>query len=207
VFSTWGSFELIEAAARSGRLDLASEALTELSDATRASGTDWALGAEAYARALLSETEIAEAFYGEAIERLARTRVRAWLARAHLVYGEWLRRGRRRLDAREQLRTAHEMFASMGAEAFAERARRELLATGESARKRTVETRGDLTAQEAQIARLARDGLSNPEIGARLFISPRTVEYHLRKVFGKLDIRSRSELGTAVDVANRVSST
>jgi DNA-binding NarL/FixJ family response regulator len=116
------------------------------------------------------------------------------LARAHLLYGEWLRREHRRVDAREQLRAAHEMFASMGAEAFADRARRELLATGETVRKRTVETRGELTAQEAQIARLARDGLSNPEIGTRLFISPRTVQYHLRKVFIKLDIRSRSQL-------------
>jgi DNA-binding CsgD family transcriptional regulator len=198
VFATWGSFELIEAAARSGTPDLAAEALRQLSDATRASGTDWALGVEAYARALLSENEVAEDLYREAIERLTRTRARAWLARAHLVYGEWLRREKRRLDAREQLRTAHEMLAAMGAEAFAERARRELLATGESARKRTVETVGDLTAQEAQVARLARDGLSNPEIGAQLFISPRTVQYHLHKVFGKLDIGSRNQLETAL---------
>jgi DNA-binding CsgD family transcriptional regulator len=198
VFSTWGSFELIEAATHSGKPDLAAEALTQLSDTTRASGTDWALGVEAYARALLSENDVAEELYREAIERLARTRARAWLARAHLVYGEWLRRERRRLDAREQLRTAHEMLAAMGAEAFAERARRELMATGERARKRTVETLGDLTVQEAQIARLARDGLSNPEIGAQLFISPRTVQYHLHKVFGKLDISSRNQLETAL---------
>jgi ATP/maltotriose-dependent transcriptional regulator MalT len=191
-------FELIEAATRSGKSDLAAEALRQLSDATRASGTDWALGAEAYARALLSENEVAEDHYREAIERLARTRARAWLARAHLVYGEWLRRQKRRLDAREQLRSAYEMLAAMGAEAFAERARRELLATGESARKRTVETLGDLTAHEAQIARLARDGLSNPEIGAQLFISPRTVQYHLHKVFGKLDISSRNQLEAAL---------
>ena len=195
VFSTWGSFELIEAAARTGKSDLAADALGQLSEATRAAGTDWALGVEAHSRALLSEDEVAEDLYREAIERLARTRARAWLARAHLVYGEWLRRQRRRLDAREQLGTAHDMLAAMGAEAFAERAARELLATGGTARKVTVGTGSGLTAQEAQIARLARDGLSNPEIGARLFISPRTVEYHLHKVFGKLDISSRTELG------------
>jgi DNA-binding CsgD family transcriptional regulator len=198
VFSTWGSFELIEAATRMGKSDLAAHALRQLSEATRTAGTDWALGAEAHSRALLSEDEVAEDLYREAIERLARTRARAWLARAHLVYGEWLRRQRRRLDAREQLRTAHELLAAMGAEAFAERARRELLATGETARQRTVEASNGLTAQEAQIARLARDGLSNPEIGARLFISPRTVEYHLHKVFAKLEITSRNELGGAL---------
>jgi DNA-binding CsgD family transcriptional regulator len=153
---------------------------------------------QAHARAVLSEDDVAEDLYREAIERLTPTRVRAWLARAHLVYGEWLRRQRRRVDAREQLRTAHDMLAAMGAEGFAQRAARELLATGETARKITVETRSGLTAQEAQIARLARDGLSNPEIGARLFISPRTVEYHLHKVFGKLDISSRTELAGAL---------
>jgi DNA-binding CsgD family transcriptional regulator len=198
VFATWGWFELVEAATRSGKSDLAADALGQLSEATRAAGTDWSLGVEAHSRALLSEDEVAEDLYREAIERLARTRVRAWLARAHLVYGEWLRRQRRRLDAREQLRTAHDMLAAMGAEGFAGRAARELLATGETARRVTVETRSGLTAQEAQIARLARDGLSNPEIGARLFISPRTVEYHLHKVFGKLDISSRTELGGAL---------
>jgi DNA-binding CsgD family transcriptional regulator len=198
VFSTWGSFELIEAATRSGRPDLAADALVHLSEATRTAGTDWALGVEAHSRALLAADEVAEELYREAIERLARTRARAWLARAHLVYGEWLRRQRRRLDAREQLHTAHEMLATMGAEGFAERAARELLATGETARRRTAETSNGLTAQEAQIARLAQDGLSNPEIGARLFISPRTVEYHLHKVFGKLDITSRNELGSAL---------
>ncbi|MEN3282712.1 MAG: hypothetical protein V7607_3852 [Solirubrobacteraceae bacterium] len=194
VFSTWGLFELIEAATRSGKYDLAADALRQLSEATRTAGTDWALGVEAHSRALLSGGEVAEDLYREATERLARTRARVWLARAHLVYGEWLRREKRRLDAREQLRTAHELFGAMGAEAFAQRAARELLATGETARKRTVETSGQLTAQEAQIARLARNGLSNPEIAARLFISPRTVEYHLRKVFTKLDIGSRNEL-------------
>jgi len=161
---------------------------------TRASGTDWALGIEAGARALLSEGAAAEDLYREAIDRLGRTSVRAVLARAQLVYGEWLRRERRRTDAREQLRAAHDMFAAMGAEAFAARAARELHATGETARRRNAQTRDELTAQEAQIARLARDGLSNPEIGARLFISPRTVQYHLHKVFTKLEISSRSEL-------------
>src|SRR4051795_8010013 len=197
VFSTWGSFELIEAATRSGRPDLAADALVHLSEATRTAGTHWALGVEAHSRALLSADEAAEDLYREAIERLARTRARAGPPRAHLVYGEWLRRQRRRLDAREQLHIAHEMLATMGAEGFAERAARELRATGETARRRTVETSNGLTAQEAQIARLAGEGLSNPEIGARLFISPRTVEYHLHKVFGKLDITSRNELSGA----------
>src|SRR4051812_29575012 len=198
VFSTWGLRELIEAASRTGNSELAADALGQLSDATRTAGTDWALGVEANSRALLSEDEIAEDLYRESIERLTRTRARAWLARAHLVYGEWLRRQRRRVDAREQLRTAHDMLAAMGAEGFAERAARELLATGETARKVTVETSSGLTAQEAQIARFARDGLSNLEIGSRLFISPRTVEYHLHKVFGKLDISSRTELAGAL---------
>ncbi len=145
-------------------------------------------------RALGSEGDAAESLYRESIEQLGRTRVRAQLARAHLLYGEWLRRERRRADAREQLRTAHDMLDAMGIQAFAERARRELAATGETARKRTVETTAELTAQETQIARLARDGLSNPEIGARLFISARTVQYHLSKVFAKLAISSRSQL-------------
>jgi DNA-binding CsgD family transcriptional regulator len=149
---------------------------------------------EARIRAFLSEGADAEQLYRDSIERLGRTRLRIELARAHLLYGEWLRRENRRADAREQLCTAHDMLATMGVEAFAERARRELLATGATARKRTDETRSDLTAQEAQIARLARDGLSNPEIGTRLFISPRTVQYHLRKVFIKLGISARTEL-------------
>jgi DNA-binding CsgD family transcriptional regulator len=156
--------------------------------------TEWALGIEARVRALLSEGDAAEHLYRKSIEHLAGTHVRVELARGHLLYGEWLRRERRRVDAREQLRTAHEMLTTMGVEAFAERAGRELLATGETVRKRTVQTRDELTAQEAQIARLAREGLSNPEIGTRLFLSPRTVKYHLRKVFIKLDISSRSEL-------------
>jgi DNA-binding CsgD family transcriptional regulator len=145
-------------------------------------------------RALVSESDTAEDLYQEAIERLGRTRLRPELARAHLLYGEWLRRQNRRFDAREQLRTAYEMHVAIGMEAFAERARGELKATGGTARKRTVETRGDLTAQERQIARLARDGLSNPEIGARIFLSPRTVEWHLREVFTRLEIHSRHEL-------------
>ena len=155
-------------------------------------------GIEARVRALLSDGEAADSCYRESIERLSRTRLRAQLARAHLLYGEWLRRERRRGEAREQLRTAREMLDAMGMEAFAERARRELLATGETARKRTVETTAELTAQEAQVARLARDGLSNPEIGARLFISTRTVQYHLSKVFTKLGISSRGQLDPAL---------
>ena len=186
--------ELAEAASRTGDDALVGTALEWLSERTRVIPSEWALGIEARVRALLSEGEAADSLYRESIDRLGRTRARVELARGHLLYGEWLRRGRRRVDAREQLRTAHEMLDAMGIEAFAERARRELQATGETARKRTVETRDDLTAQEAQVARLARDGLSNPEIGARLFISPRTVQYHLRKVFIKLDISSRNEL-------------
>ena len=160
--------------------------------------TDWALGMQARSRAMLSEGEAAERLYREAIERLGRTRLRPELARAHLLYGEWLRRENRRVDARAQLRAAHDLFVTIGMEAFAERARGELLATGERVRKRTAETRDELTPQELQIARLARDGLSNPEIGARLFLSPRTVEWHLRKVFSKLGIRSRQELSRAL---------
>ena len=190
--------ELILAAARSGRTDRATDALERLSEMTRASGSDWALGIEARSRALLSEGPDADRLYREAIERLGRTRVRVALARAHLQYGEWLRRERRRLDAREQLRTAYEMLTSMGVEAFAQRAERELLATGARARKRSPETREALTAQEAQVARLARDGLSNLDIGARLIISPRTVEYHLHKVFTKLNISGRGQLDRAL---------
>jgi DNA-binding CsgD family transcriptional regulator len=186
--------ELIEAAVRSGRADLAADAARQLSEPLRVSGTDWALAIDARSRALLSDGEAAEDLYREAIERLDRTHLRPLLARAHLVYGEWLRRERRRLDAREQLRIAHDMFTTMGIKSFTERTARELVATGETARKRTSETSDELTAREAQIARLARDGLSNPEIGARLFISPRTVEYHLHKIFAKLDISSRKQL-------------
>ncbi|MDX6644094.1 MAG: hypothetical protein QOD76_2056 [Solirubrobacteraceae bacterium] len=186
--------ELAEAASRTGEGALVRAALEWMSERTRGTPTEWALGIEARVRALLSEGDAADSLYRDSIDRLGRTRVRVELARGHLLYGEWLRRERRRVDAREQLRTAHDMLDAMGIEGFAERARRELAATGETARKRSVETRDELTAQEAQIARLARDGLSNPEIGTRLFISPRTVKYHLRKVFIKLDISSRNEL-------------
>jgi len=193
-FSNWALVELVEAAVRSGKAERAANAIERLSETTGASATDWGLGILARSRALLSEGEGAEALYREAIERLDRTRMRAELARAHLLYGEWLRRENRRVDAREQLRAAHDTFSGMGAEAFAERARRELLATGETVRKRSVETRDELTAQESQIARLAGEGRTNPEIGSELFISPRTVEWHLRKVFTKLGISSRKQL-------------
>ncbi len=194
----WSLTELIEAAVRSSQPARASDALQRLSESTRASGTDWALGTEARSRALLSEGETAENCYREAIERLGRTRMRPALARAHLLYGEWLRRENRRLDARTELRTAHGLFTAMGIEAFAERARRELLATGDRLRKRTVETVSELTAQEAHIARLAVDGRTNVEIGAQLFLSTRTVEWHLGKVYGKLGVGSRRDLRLAL---------
>jgi len=190
--------ELAEAAARTGDVQLLGATLEWLSERARVTPTDWVLGIQARVRALLSEGEPAERCYQESIERLSRTRVRAQLARGYLLYGEWLRRERRRGEAREPLRTAHEMLDAMGIAAFADRAARELLATGETARKRTVETAVELTAQEAQVARLARDGLSNPQIAARLFISARTVQYHLGKVFTKLDIASRSQLAHAL---------
>jgi DNA-binding CsgD family transcriptional regulator len=196
--SAWALPELIEAANRSGQTQLGASALERLAEATAAAGTDWALGIAARSRALMAEDETAERLYREAIERLGRTRLRPELARAHLLYGEWLRRENRRVDAREQLRTAHEMLAAIGMAAFADRARRELVATGDRVRKRTVAARDELTAQEEQIARLARDGLSNPEIGTRLFLSPRTVEWHLKKVFTKLGIRSRRGLHDAL---------
>jgi DNA-binding CsgD family transcriptional regulator len=194
VFPLWAAAELIEAATRSENSARAADVLQGLSETTRAGGTDWALGIEARSRALVNEGRAAEDLYREAIDRLGRTRIRIELARAHLLYGEWLRRGRRRTDAREHLRTAFEMFVAMGAEGFAERAERELRATGETARKRAPETRSQLTAQESQVARLARDGLSNSAIGARLFISARTVQYHLSKVYTKLNINSRTQL-------------
>jgi DNA-binding CsgD family transcriptional regulator len=190
----WSLVETVEAAARSRRPDRAANALDRLTARARTAGGDWALGVEARSRALLADGEAADALYREAIERLGRTRVRVELARAQLLYGEWLRRCRRRADAREQLAAAYAALTAMGVEAFAERARRELLATGETVRRRTPASRDDLTAQEREIAYLARDGLSNPAIGARLFISRRTVQYHLRKVFAKLGIASRAEL-------------
>ena len=187
--------ELVEAATRSGRPEVAAAALSRLEERARAAGTDWALGVLARAQALMSEGDPAEALYREAIERLERTRIRIELARARLLYGEWLRRENRRVDARDQLRAAYDTFSRAGAQAFAERARRELSATGENVPRRTAQTRDVLTPQEDQIARLAAGGQTNPEIGAELFISPRTVEYHLRKVFTKLGINSRKDLG------------
>jgi DNA-binding CsgD family transcriptional regulator len=187
----WALVELIEAGVRGGWLDEAAAALDRLSERTQAAGTQWALGIEARCRGLLSDDE---ALYHESVERLARCRAAVELARSRLLYGEWLRRENRRVDAREQLRAAHEMFSRMGAVAFADRARRELSATGETVRKRTVETLGELTTQEAQVARLAAQGRTNPEIATLLFLSPRTVEYHLHKVFPKLGISSRREL-------------
>ncbi|TQR87536.1 AAA family ATPase [Mycobacterium hodleri] len=195
ISANWSLVELVEAAARSGATDRAAAAVAELSELTTASGTDWALGLEARSRALVSDGAGAEELYRESIERLTRTRARTELARAHLLYGEWLRRERRRTAARTELRTSHRMFEGMGMNGFAQRARRELTASGDSTQEsvRTAEDRR-LTAQEAQVARLARDGLSNSEIGARLFISARTVQYHLSKVFTRLGITSRSQL-------------
>ncbi len=193
----WALPELVEAASRVGEIELASEAFERLVEITQPAGTDWALGTQARSRALLSDGESADRLYQDAIDRLGRTRLRPELARAHLLYGEWLRREGRRVDAREQLRNAYNLFIAIGMDAFAERARRELAATGEKVRKRSPETRNDLTPQEEQIARLARDGLSNPEIGAQLFISAKTVEWHLGKVFAKLGISSRRQLRTA----------
>jgi DNA-binding CsgD family transcriptional regulator len=197
VAENWGLSELVEPATRTGRTDLAMDAVNRLARKAQATGSEWALGIEARSRALLSEGPTAEDPFRKAIEHLSRTRVRAELARTHLLYGEWLRRANRRVDARRELNVAYELFSAMGMESFAERTRRELLATGATVHKRNVETRDDLTAQEAQIARLARDGLSNPEIGAQLFISVRTVEWHLRKVFNKLGISSRRQLRVA----------
>jgi ATP/maltotriose-dependent transcriptional regulator MalT len=196
--ATWALSELIEAAGRTGETELAARALERLGEQTQAGDAEWARGIEARSRALMSDGEVAERLYREAIDRFGRTRLRPELARTRLLYGEWLRRANRRSDAREQLRGAHQAFASMGADAFAERARHELLATGEKVRSRRDDTRDELTPQEERIARLARDGLTNPEIGAQLFLSSRTVEWHLRKVFTKLEISSRRQLGSAL---------
>ena len=205
--SVWALPELVEAALRVGDVDLARDALERLAETTQPAGTDFALSIEARSRALLTSGDSADLLYREAIERLGRTEVRPELARAHLLYGEWLRRQSRRVDARKQLRTAYDLFTAIGMEAFAERARRELLATGEKVRKRSPDTREELTPQEEQIARLARDGLSNPEIGAQLFVSARTVEWHLRNVFAKLGITSRRQLQTALPEDGRFAGT
>jgi len=199
----WAQPELIEAASRTGQTRLAADALGRLAEATSIGQTDWGQGIYARSRALLSDGQDAERWYREAVGRLSRTGFRAELARAHLLHGEWLRREGRRAEARAQLRTAHGMFTAIGMQAFAERARRELLATGETVRRRTAGTHSDLTPQEAQIARLARAGLSNPEIAAQLFLSPRTVEYHLSKVFTKLDLTSRRQLRQTLPVSGR----
>ncbi len=192
--SVWSLPELVEAAVRSGEPELAADALGRLRQRTQVAGTEWALGIEARCAALLSDTALAEGLYQEAIERLGRCRVALDLARAHLLYGEWLRRRGRRVDAREQLRSARARFVEMGAAAFAQRAKRELLATGETARRRTIETTDDLTPHEARIARMARDGASNQDIATELFVSRKTVEYHLHKVFSKLGISARQQL-------------
>jgi DNA-binding CsgD family transcriptional regulator len=186
--------ELVEAAHHSHQSERGADALRRLSRTTDAAGTDWGLGLQASLTALTSEGDTADRLHREAIARLGRTRIRLALARAHLLYGEWLRRENRRLDAREHLRTAYQMLSAMGVEGFAERARRELLATGESTRRAPASTQEKLTAQEEQIARLVSNGRTNPEIGAELFISARTVEWHLRKIFTKLDITSRKQL-------------
>jgi DNA-binding CsgD family transcriptional regulator len=196
--AAWGMAELIEAAARIGESEVAREVGRRFAAIAEAAGTDWALGVKARSFAVMSTGPAAERLYREALDRLERCKMRVDEARAHLLYGEWLRREGRRVDARVQLRNAYDAFTSIGMEAFAERARHELLATGETVRKRTVDTRDDLTPQERQIAELARDGLSNPEIGARLFLSRRTIEWHLRKVFAKLDIGCRRELASAL---------
>jgi DNA-binding CsgD family transcriptional regulator len=193
-FGNWALIELIEAAARGGVPQRADGALQRLSEIARVCGTDWVLGVEARCRALVSDGEAAESGYREAMERLDRAGLRIDLARAQLLYGEWLRRQRRRRDARDQLGSAYEAFDSFGAGAFAERARIELRATGGAAPDRTVAARDPLTAQEALIARLASRGASNPEIAAQLFISRATVAYHLRKVFVKLGVTSRDQL-------------
>jgi ATP/maltotriose-dependent transcriptional regulator MalT len=192
--SAWSLPELVEAAVRSGKAEAAAAAVERLCQRTQAAGTEWALGLEARSRALVSEGPVAERLYREGIDRLGRSRVALDLARAHLLYGEWLRRRGRRVDAREQLRSARATFVEMGAEAFAQRAERELLATGETARRRTIETTDELTPHEARIARMARGGASNQDIATELFVSRKTVEYHLHKVFSKLGITTRQQL-------------
>jgi DNA-binding NarL/FixJ family response regulator len=198
-FGVWVLPELIEAGVRSGQNRVAAAALEELTQRTSLSGNPWARGIEARSRALMAGGQVAEDLYQQAISQLANSRMTVHLARAHLIYGEWLRRQNRRADAREQLRIAHQMLTSMGADGFAERARRELRATGERVRNCTTDNPVQLTTRETQIARLAADGLSNREIAAQLFMSPHTVEYHLHKIFAKLAISSRSQLHSVLD--------
>ncbi|CQD23070.1 transcriptional regulator [Mycolicibacterium conceptionense] len=193
-FYGWCLLELTEAAVRVGKMDVAQEAVRRLEAGAGSSGTDWGLGLLAAARAIVADDTEADVQFKKSIERLSRTRIGVQLARTHLRYGEWLRRQKQRTSAREHLNTAYDMFTKMGAHAFAERARRELIATGEKVRKEPLASGDELTAQEAQIAQLARDGLTNQEIGAQLFISTHTVEWHLRKVFVKLGVRSRRQL-------------
>jgi DNA-binding CsgD family transcriptional regulator len=200
-YRLWALPELAEAGMRCGRPDLAEQAVRQLRQTTSVSATDWGLGIQARSQAVIASGQAAEDLYRESIARLGRTRIRTHLARAHLLYGEWLRREKRRIDAREQLRIASEMFTAMGADAFAGRAERELAATGERVRKRDIRPVVELTPQEGQIARLASEGQSNPEIAAQLFISPRTVEYHLHKIFAKLDITSRGQLARVLETA------
>jgi len=195
---TWSVVELVEAAVRSGQMDKAKTAFGQLLEATSAIESDWVLGIAARCRALVSEGDEAERLYREALERIGRTGVHVELARAHLLYGEWLRRAGRRVDARRELRAAYGLFAGMGVEGFAERARRELLATGETVRPRNVEVFAELTPQETEVSRLAGAGYTNSEIARKLFLSERTIEWHLRKVFTKLGIRSRRQLRDAV---------
>ena len=197
-FGPFATVELVEAASRIGRPDAALPALERLEAATMASGAPWGVAVAARSRALLTDGDAADALYHDAIDRLTPTALRVDLARTHLVYGEWLRRERRNVEAREQLRVAHEFFSDVGMEGFAERARVELRATGEHARSRSVDTTNELTPQEAQISQLAAEGATNPEIAARLFISPSTVEYHLHKVFRKLGVKSRTQLARHV---------
>jgi DNA-binding CsgD family transcriptional regulator len=191
--ATWSIVELVEAAVRSGQIEKAARAFEQLCAATRTCRSDWALGLKARCQALIEAGET-EALYLDAIDRLGRTGVQIELARARLLYGEWLRRQGRRVEARKELRAAYETFSAMGTDGFAERTLRELLATGETVRKRSVEMFAELTPQEAAIARLAGAGHTNPEIGAQLYLSPRTVEWHLRKVFAKLGVTSRRQL-------------
>jgi ATP/maltotriose-dependent transcriptional regulator MalT len=201
--ATWALSELIEAATRNGDTATAAVALGRLAEHASGCEGDWGLGVLARSTALLASGDDADQAYREAIERLARTRLRPDLARAHLLYGEWLRREGRRVDAREQLRSAYALSSEIGMEAFAERARTELLATGERVRRRSPDTIDALTPQEEQIARLARDGMSNAAISAHLFLSPRTVEWHLRKVFAKLGVTSRKDLREALPRSRR----